>query len=976
MCSDLSSSTERQITIDKKVNANGQDRWVGTLPQEGDNPPGRCLILEHNGRYMGVALACPHAGAPLTYANLKEGALVCSLHGYSYELEGEDGIGFAVIRDGDNFYLGESEPLDETGEAKELKAEILALKMELEAQRSANQALQKQVITSMENMDSLFSEVELKKTEWKRKSDRLERLNDLINRVTDGISEIMVITGPDGCITRVNKKACEVFDCAAEEFLGQSVDDLLTRSDFNALKSEYDQQVSADMPLLYQLCFIENPFEAEVALRFSLRGDHNASQASPYLLRGTRLYNKAGKEEGAILVASNLSRVKEREAQRRQEETEKALKLLEVSLGCIGHGIAVFDEKGKLLVSNEAYAVVMRCPEDWNVPGTAYKKIMTLETENASLITVPIEARTLEKLRTKPCRWESFYDDGLVIDHDTSVMPDGGFVIVARDITAQHQEAETIRRLSYAVEQSPTEIMITDTTGVIEYVNEKFTQNTGYQKDEAIGRKTSLLRPGDVPNPHYDQMWDQLNKGKSWHGEVLSRNRDGNHYWQMMSVAPMYDPDGSIKNYLAVKEDINERKQAEEELAKHRDHLQDLVEERSRELITARDEAEQANRAKTEFLSSMSHELRTPLNGILGFAQLLEMGKKDALSDLQKDYVKHILKAGHHLLGLISEILDLAKIESGKMAMETAEVDLKEVIHESIVLVTNIADERHITINNFIGKEELIVCGDKIRVKQAIVNLLSNAIKYNRDRGEVSITAQETEDRMIALTISDTGMGISDDQMKDLYTPFNRLGVEGQNIEGSGIGLTITKKLMDMMGGSIRVSSEEGVGSRFSLFFPTYRPSFDELSADGKRNALYLSIEDEVVGQDRQPFEKRKLLYVEDNWSNQTLLERAIMHLEGIDLICVSDAEAAMDYIQQDLPDMILMDLNLPGMDGFEALKVLRKQEKTKDIPIIALSAKAMEKEVQAGLDAGFQDYLTKPLDIPHLLDVIERELA
>ena len=962
------------IEIEDEFEHSGGTRWLGKVPLVEGNEATDVLVLHHKERYIGLPLLCTHAGAPLTQGTLTDSdTIICPRHGHEYELTGGSGIGFDVSRDGDIFFLTDRS-VPETDDVTELKTRIASLEMELEAQRAANSALEQQVISGMENMDQMFSEIEAKNIEWKEKSERLETLNDLVTRVTDSINEIMIIAGPTGKIQRVNHQALEVFQCGQVDFAGRSVDELLSVSDMAQFKEQYDGKINTDLPILYQLCFVEAPFEAEVSLRYRFSMDREAALPHPYLLRGTRLYDRFGKEEGAILVASDISRVKEREFRLRQKEIEKTLRLLQVTLGNIRHGIAVFDENGLLLVCNDSYGTITGCQPEWMAPGTAYGRFLELEESRISLSTLSSYDRDVPKLQAKMASWESYYLDGRVIFCESNMMPDGGFVLVARDVTEQREEAEQIRRLSYAVEQSPVEVIITDTDGMIEYVNAKFTENTGYSREHAVGRKTSMVRSGQTPNQYYDSLWETLQAGNNWSGEVLNKRKDGSLFWQQLSVAPMYDPDGTVRNYLATKENIDERKKAEEELAKHRDHLQDLVDERSRELISAKDEAEKANRAKTEFLSSMSHELRTPLNGILGFAQLLEMNRKEQLTQTQGDYVQQILKAGQHLLDLISEILDLAKIEAGKLTINAAKVDMNQILLESIALVDNMAHVKEISISNLVTLDPLIAVGDMTRIKQTVVNLLSNAVKYNRKGGEVMVTAEFTESDMLALSVTDTGYGIADGKMEDLFTPFNRLGVEGQNIEGSGIGLTITRKLMHMMGGDIRVESEEGVGSTFTLLLPTehHRDIVQDL-----HDPLSV-VDNDDVGEtgavsksEKVAYDGRRVLYVEDNWSNQFLVERAILNMPGLTLKCVSDPKIAVELAKKELPDMILMDINLPGMSGYEALTHLQEDEDTEGIPVVAISAKALKSDIEKGLNAGFRGYLTKPINIPNLLETI-----
>ncbi|WP_135075504.1 PAS domain S-box protein [Terasakiella sp. SH-1] len=971
-----------RVKILDEVSVAEATRWTARVLFKGEDQPSDILILLVEGRYKALPLLCPHGQASLLYAPLEGTRLTCTRHGRTFDLVGADSIAMDVLCDHENFYVLDTtspEAVDSTA----LKEKVLSLEIELEAQRAANSALEEQVVSGMEEMDVMFSELESRKTEWKEKSHHLGKLNDLVTRVTDSMRDVIVIAGRNGRIQRVNKSAMSVFDCEEFDFIGRPVDDLLAAKDLERLSSQHYEKVAPDLPVLYQLCFAIQGFEQEVSLRFDIRSNGNAALAHPFLLRGTRLYDSHNKEEGAIFVFSDISGVKEREFRLRQKENEKALRLLEATLSNISHGIAVFDEDGELLVSNPAFVRITGCKQRWAVPGTPYEKFLALENERTNLCSLGPDERSLKSLQTSSRSWESYYQGGRVVDCQTNVMGGGRFALVSQDVTRLREDAEQMRLMSYALEQSPAEVIITDEDGVIEYVNAKFTENTGYTKEQAIGHRTNMVRSGQTPNEYYETLWQTVKQGKHWSGEVLNKRKDGSLFWQLLSIAPMYEPDGRMRRYLAIKENIDERKKAEEELARHRDHLQDLVSERTRELSVARDEAEKANKAKSEFLSSMSHELRTPLNGILGFAQLMEMSRKDPLSEMQREYISHILKAGQHLLGLINEVLDLAKIEAGKMPLSMEDTDLSSILEDSICLVGTMAEERHITLHNLTGEKPLRVHGDPVRLKQIVVNLLSNAVKYNREKGNVFIEAEQ-EDGVQTLSIRDTGYGISPDHMKDLFTPFNRLGVEGQNVEGSGIGLTITRKLVLMMEGDIQAESVEGEGSVFKVLLPI--PAKEVKRQARALNQNIFSIQFNGKGPATPPLTaavaepvEQTILYAEDNPSNQFLIERAMTNLPNVALVTVNNAKLAVDYACKEQPNLILMDINLPGMDGYEAMKLLHSNAQTQAIPVIALSAKAQPCDVEQGLRAGFRAYITKPVNVADLLKtvrtVLEKEI-
>lgn len=385
-----------------------------------------------------------------------------------------------------------------------------------------------------------------------------------------------------------------------------------------------------------------------------------------------------------------------------------------------------------------------------------------------------------------------------------------------------------------------------------------------------------------------------------------------------------------------------------------------LAEER---VVQAKEMAEKANRAKSEFLSSMSHELRTPLNAILGYVQLFEYD--DNLQEAQKDNIGEIRRAGEHLLRLITDVLDLAKIESGTLISNIQPVLLARTVNECFTLVQPQADVKGISVQvDYADLENICVKADPVRLKQALLNLLSNAIKYNRVGGEVHVTLERTEELFVRINVRDTGMGIASFHQPEVFQPFNRLHAENSKIEGSGVGLVITKQLVELMDGRIDFTSEPNVGSCFWLDLPV--DGMDRVAETapvvetGKTASEPLAVESPC-----------RILYVEDNPSNIRLLQQFFRRYPQVTFEVAEDPWLGVYRARQAPPEVVILDINLPGLDGFDILQVLQQDPLTAQVPVIGLSANVMQTDVQKALSAGFYRYLTKPINIAELVRIL-----
>ncbi|MBF0248118.1 MAG: response regulator [Alphaproteobacteria bacterium] len=476
------------------------------------------------------------------------------------------------------------------------------------------------------------------------------------------------------------------------------------------------------------------------------------------------------------------------------------------------------------------------------------------------------------------------------------------------------------------------------------FMSEQYLKIIGKPAEFFVGRTRQEIGNPGVSDEEWAAHLEDLRAHRPFRNFIHPRTLPNGHVmWMQVSGVPRFDEEGIFLGYRGSGQDITQLKEAE--IA-----LQQAISATEH----ARQRAEAANKSKALFLSSMSHELRTPLNAILGFGQILKMNDLD---DRLVPSVEQILSNGEHLLQLITQILDLSQIDSDDVFMEVGDVCPDDVAKSCMAMARPLTMQNAIhLVDRITGGELPCVRGDKTRLIQALSHLVSNGIKYNRHGGRTELSA-ERRDGVLRFKVSDQGAGISPQKQKQLFEPFSRLGAEGSNVAGTGIGLVLTRKLVERMDGKLGFESREGEGSAFWIDMPLAEPEDATSPAP--------------MGGGR-----KLVLYVEDSPANADLMKAIFEDIETIELEVAPDAEQAFERIAARKPDMILMDIDLPGMDGREALAVLLTQDHTRDIPVVAVSADAMPQHIRESLDAGFRDYITKPFNLAKTIAVVEQTLS
>ncbi len=782
------------------------------------------------------------------------------------------------------------------------------------------------------------------------------------------------------------KGVIQIFNVGAERMLGYAAADVLNKITPADISDPQEVVARAGTLSVEFSTKITPGFEALVfkASRgiediYELTYIRKDGSRFPAIVSVTALRDADGKIIGYLLIGTDNTARKQAE-----EALLKAGALQSAIFNSANFSSIATDAKGVIQIFNvgaermlgytAADVLNKITPADISDPQEVVARAETLSVELATPITPGFEALVFKASRGIEDIYELTYirKDGSRFPAIVSVTAlrdaDGkiiGYLLIGTDNTARKQVEEEQKKLDQRlrdqqfytrslIESNVDALITTDPSGIITDVNKQMEALTDCTRDELIG--APFRNYFTDPTRAEAAIKRVLNEKKITNYELTARALDGKETVVSYNATTFYDRDRKLQGVFAAARDVTESKR-----------LDKALQETNVELESARVVAEKANLAKSDFLSSMSHELRSPLNAILGFAQLMNSESPPATPS-QKASIDQILHAGWYLLELINEILDLAVIESGKLALSEEPVSLSEVMPECQAMIEPQAKNRGITLAFPRLDRPYFVRADRTRLKQILINLLSNAIKYNKVGGKVVVDCMVSTPGRIRICVRDTGAGLPPEKLAQLFQPFNRLGRESSTEEGTGIGLVMSKRLIELMDGVIGVESTVGEGSVF--WFELNAVAAPQFTVDHAEPATV------IHAPARQGAPLRTLLYVEDNPANLTLVEQLIARRSDMRLLTAINGTLGVDLARAQQPEVILMDINLPGISGIQALKILREDPLTAHIPVLAISANAMPGDIRKGLDAGFFRYLTKPIKVDEFMAELDVALV
>jgi two-component system sensor histidine kinase/response regulator len=785
----------------------------------------------------------------------------------------------------------------------------------------------------------------------RRKQVEMSRLEErrFLKTLIDTVPDLIWLKTPDGVYLSCNRRF--------ESFVGASEDDIIGKTDYDFVdKAQADAFRSADQAAIHARA----SRQWEETITFATDGHQEVLETIK-----TPMYDSQHRLIGVLGVGRNITERKQAELDRLQHEARYR---------------DMFDANPQPMWIYDPETLRFLAVNDATVNQYGYSReeflAMTLRDlrEPADIPALELAAHHILQGVSQLGIWHHRRRDGGQMLMEITAHPmtfDGRTAVVVRatDVSRRVANEEALRKLSQVAEQSPESVIITDIDGVIEYVNDAFTVKSGYRREEIIGQRPRMLHSGRTPQATYDALRVALDAGESWRGEFFNRRKDGSEYVDFAIVTPIRQDDGHISHYVSVQEDITEKMLLNEELERHRHHLEELVALRTAELGVAKAEAEAANVAKSAFLANMSHEIRTPMNAIIGFALMLKRGHP---SPEQIDYIEKISTAGNHLLSIINDILDLSKIEAGKLTIEQTDFSLGSVLGHVRSLVTPAAQAKGLHIEVDYDLVPHLLRGDQTRLRQALLNYAGNAVKFTAQGTiwlRVRLIETQGEQLLVRFEVQDEGIGIAAERLPSLFAAFEQADTSTtRRYGGTGLGLAITRRLAHLMGGEVGVETVEGVGSTFwfTALLQRGEPSKAPETTQSQN-------EDEAVAQLKSS--GGRILLAEDDAINQQVT-LAMLEPTGLAIDIADNGVKALELATANDYDLILMDVQMPAMDGLEATRAIRAVAGRQDTPILAMTANAFEEDRERCLAAGMNDFIIKPVDPAALLSTLSNWMA